>query len=121
LELRAKGLTQKEIAEILGTTRANVSIIERRARANIEKAKRTIEVFERLSASLQMVATSGMDLFDVPREVFSRATERGIKVREDSVSLIERIRDRVGHKLRGRKIREDIEIMVLQDGRVLIR
>ncbi len=37
LQLRAKGLKQSEIAEILGTSRANVSILERRALRRLKR------------------------------------------------------------------------------------
>jgi hypothetical protein len=121
LELRTKGYTQKEVADILGTTRANISITERRAKENVEKARRTIEVFERIGAPLKVDIEAGKDLFDVPKEVFSKASKSGIKVKEDSLSLIEKIREEVDQKVRGRNIREKIEIVVLKDGRVMIR
>ncbi|RLG55442.1 MAG: transcriptional regulator, partial [Candidatus Hydrothermarchaeota archaeon] len=49
LELRAKGYTQEQIAKILGTSRVNVTILEKKAKENVEKARKTIELFESLT------------------------------------------------------------------------
>jgi Tfx family DNA-binding protein len=43
LGYRFDGLKQEEIARRLGTTRQNVSLIERRARGNIMKAEATLK------------------------------------------------------------------------------
>ena len=52
LQLRAKGLKQSEIAELLGTSRANVSILEHRALEKIEnnKLKPLIEKLNNIGA-----------------------------------------------------------------------
>ncbi len=51
LELRARGFTQLETAKKLGTSRANVSMIEWRARRKLDKARATIQVYENLQSS----------------------------------------------------------------------
>jgi len=51
LELRAKGFTQLETAKKLGTSRANVSMIEYRAKKKLERARETIQIYETLCAS----------------------------------------------------------------------
>ncbi len=120
LELRAKGYTQAQVAEILGTTRANVSITESRARKNIAKAARTLELFKRIGAPLMVEVKRGEDVFNVPKKVFACATECGIKVKENSLSLIERIEREAKGKLSGRVVTQDIRITILKDGRVIV-
>jgi Tfx family DNA-binding protein len=48
LRLRARGFTQHETARKLGTSRANVSMIEWRLRKKLEKARDTINAYEAL-------------------------------------------------------------------------
>ncbi|MDD2639276.1 MAG: Tfx family DNA-binding protein, partial [Methanothrix sp.] len=43
LRLRRKGMSQQEVAEQLGTTRSNVSILEKRALQNVAKARATLK------------------------------------------------------------------------------
>lgn len=45
LRLRMTGLTQEEVANNLGTTRQNISLVERRAHRNLEKAEETIAAY----------------------------------------------------------------------------
>ncbi len=120
LELRAKGYTQAQVAEILGTTRANVSITESRARKNIAKAARTLALFNKIGAPLMVEVNKGEDIFDVPRKVFACATECGIKVRENTLSLIEKIEREAKGKLNGRVVTQEIRITILKDGRVIV-
>jgi|Deesub1362A_J573_1020465.scaffolds.fasta_scaffold02143_8 hypothetical protein len=120
LELRAKGYTQAQVAEILGTTRANVSITESRARKNIQKAARTLALFNKIGAPLMIEVGKGEDIFNVPKRVFACATECGIKVKENTLSLIEKIEREAKGKLNGRVVREDIRITILKDGRVIV-
>jgi Tfx family DNA-binding protein len=51
LELRARGSTQLETAKKLGTSRSNVSMIERRAKKKLDKARETIQIYEALHTS----------------------------------------------------------------------
>jgi Tfx family DNA-binding protein len=49
LQLRIeKGLSQAEVARTLGTTRENVTIIEKRAERNIRLAEETIQAYKLL-------------------------------------------------------------------------
>jgi Tfx family DNA-binding protein len=46
LRLRQSGLTQEDIARRIKTTRANVSLIEKRARENIDRSRETLKEWE---------------------------------------------------------------------------
>ncbi|MDK2782743.1 MAG: HTH-type transcriptional regulator, fmd operon transcriptional regulator [Thermococcaceae archaeon] len=80
LRLRAKGLKQSEIAEILGTSRANVSILEKRALEKIEKAKNTLLLWEQINSKVAIEVKKGEDIFKVPDRLFEKADEVGVKV-----------------------------------------
>jgi hypothetical protein len=120
LELRSRGYTQSKIAGMLGTTRANISITERRAKENIERARKTLHVFEKIGAPLRIEILPGTDIFDVPKRVFAKASNYNLKVKEDSLSLIEKIKRHANEKLKGRNAIERFEIVILSDGRVVI-
>ncbi len=88
LRLRAKGLKQSEIAEILGTSRANVSILEKRALEKIEKAKNTLLLWEQINSKVAIDVKKGEDIFGVPDRLFRKADEVGIKVPYTTAEVI---------------------------------
>ncbi|AFL95390.1 DNA-binding protein, Tfx type [Thermococcus cleftensis] len=88
LRLRARGLKQSEIAELLGTSRANVSILERRALDKIEKARNTILIWEQINAKVSVEVKRGEDIFSVPDRLFEKADELGIKVPYSTAEII---------------------------------
>lgn len=80
LELRERGYTQKEVAEALGTTDANVSAVERAAEDNVEKARRTLELVRTLRAPVQFTVPSGTSFDTLVDEVYARGDDAGVKV-----------------------------------------
>ena len=88
LRLRAKGLKQSEIAELLGTSRANVSILERRALEKVEKARNTILIWEQINSKVSIGVRKGEDIFKVPERLFERADKLGVKVPYSTAEVI---------------------------------
>jgi Tfx family DNA-binding protein len=80
LELREGGRTQREVADELGTTDANVSAVERAAEANVEKARRTLELVRTLRAPAQFTVPAGTYFDDLVDRVYDHGDEAGIKV-----------------------------------------
>ena len=80
LELRDKGYTQREVAEELGTTDANVSAVERAAEDNVAKARRTLELVRTLRAPVRFTVPSGTSFDALVDEVYARGDDAGVKV-----------------------------------------
>lgn len=117
LKLRGEERTQKEIARLLGTSRVCISITEKRARENIEKARRTIEAYEML-APVVVKIKKGEDLFDIPAKIFREADRHGIKVVYNSTSLAGMLRRRAGDKIAGNRVSEEFEVRILRSGKI---
>ncbi len=88
LRLRAKGLKQSEIAEMLGTSRANISILEHRALEKIQKARNTLLLWEQINSKISVDVKQGEDIFDVPEKLFKKADEMNIKVPYSTAEII---------------------------------
>jgi Tfx family DNA-binding protein len=88
LRLRAKGLKQSEIAELLGTSRANVSILERRALEKVEKARNTLILWEQINSKVSVEVKKGDDIFEVPERLFREADKLGVKVPYSTAEII---------------------------------
>jgi Tfx family DNA-binding protein len=88
LKLRRQGLSQQEVAEILGTTRSNVSILEKRALQNVFRARATLREWTMIHAPISITVPAGTDLFDLPGLVFQEADRAGIKLEIGSVDIV---------------------------------
>lgn len=80
LELREAGHTQREVADVLGTSDSNVSAIERAAEENIEKARRTLELARALRAPSRSTVPAGTSFDELVDHVYSQGDEAGIRV-----------------------------------------
>lgn len=120
LQLRAKGLTQEEVAEQIKTTRTNVTILEQRARQKIEAAHETLKKVEEIEAPVHVLIKPGADLFKVPRLVLKAADYKNIHVRMCATEIIGAINAIARHKIKGRQIVAPFKVVVTANGYVSI-
>jgi Tfx family DNA-binding protein len=116
LRYRKQGLTQQQIADIISTSKANVCIIEKSAMENILRAKETLEFIYTLDATQLAIILSGTDLFEVPAIIFSEAEKINIKVKYDTISLINRLRESRPQCCKDRCMCEDVIVYITDRG-----
>ncbi|SEO56498.1 hypothetical protein SAMN04487948_103256 [Halogranum amylolyticum] len=121
LALRERGVRQTVIADLLGTSRANVSSIEASARSNVEKARETVAFAEALTAPVRVDVAAGTDLYDVPKLVYDACDAAGVKVNHTAPDLMKRVSDAAGDAVQGREVRDSILVGVTSDGAVRVR
>jgi Tfx family DNA-binding protein len=118
LGYRLNGLKQEEIAGKLGTTRQNVSLIERRARSNLEKAEATLKAYKRLRTVATVELESNNHLVDVPRMLVDAADEAGVKITIDFSLVYKELRDEAKDSIRGTRVVKPILLHILRDGKI---
>ena len=116
-----EGKTQAEIAELFGTSRANVSLLEGRAKDNIERARETLRAWEEVSAPIKLRFPEGTDILEVPKKVFDATDEKEIKIKSDMLSLLALMKTDCSGKLNNRILREELWVLVSTDGEVSFR
>ena len=121
IALREQGLSQADIATLLGTSRANVSGVESSARENVEKARETVAFAETLRAPVRVPIEANTDLYDVPDRIYEACDEVGVKVVHTAPNLMKAINDAAGDAVQGREVTEEIVIGVTSDGEVRVR
>jgi len=121
LALRERGLRQSDIADRLGTSRANVSSVEASARENVEKARETVSFAEALSAPVRIRVAAETDLYDVPEQVYDACDEAGVKVGYAAPELMKIVGDAAGDAVHGREVREELFVGITSDGQVRVR
>jgi Tfx family DNA-binding protein len=115
---RLNGLKQEEIAVRLSTTRQNVSLIERRARGNLEKAEATLRAYRRLRTAATVELKSNMHLVDVPRMLVDAADNAGVKITIDFALVYKELRDEARDSILGTRVVKPILLHILKDGKV---
>lgn len=120
LRLRQSGLTQDEIARRIKTTRANVSLIEKRARENIDRSRETLKEWESIVSPVRISIKKGTDVIKIPETVFAEADRAGIHVKSNSLDLITRIKKEKSSVISNRTLDEDMEIDITDAGEVSI-
>jgi Tfx family DNA-binding protein len=121
LALRERGLAQNEIAERLGTSRANVSSVESSARTNVEKAVATVAVAEALEAPIRLQFEADTDLYDVPERVYAACDDADVKVEPSTPELIATVTDQAADAFDGRRLVETLTIAVTAEGEIRVR
>jgi Tfx family DNA-binding protein len=120
LKLRLQGQSQQEIADLLGTTRSNVSILEKRAHQNINRAERTLQQWMMIRAPISVHVAAGTDVFDLPQMVFSVADQKSLQLPVTSLDILVSLRRRAPHLFRKRAISKDADIYVTEEGELLV-
>ena len=121
LALRARGRSQAEIADRIGTSRATVASIEGSARDNVEKARETVTFAETLAAPVRVEIPAGTDLYEVPDRVYDACDEAGVTVAHAAPELLKLIHEEAGGAVADREVRTPIVVGVGEDGSVRVR
>ena len=118
LGYRLDGLRQEEIAIKLGSTRQNISIIERRARQNLVKAEETLRAYRRLLTVATVELKPNTHLVDVPRMLVDAADDAKVKISIDFSLVYKELRDKARDSIRGTRTVKPILVHILKDGKV---
>lgn len=116
LKLRLEGRTQEEVAKLIGTSRENVSIIEKRAWKKYRLAEDTIRIVKHLMAATEVHIPAGTHLINVPAMVVEAANHAGVKLKANFTLIYDEIRFKAGTCIEGTKVVHPIKIIIFKDG-----
>ena len=120
LRLRHQGHTQQEVADRLGTTHSNISIIEKRAYQNIERAERTQRQWMMICAPIFFKIEAGTDILDLPKMIFNAADKKGIELPITSLDIVMQLWQRSPLLCKNGGLAQNAEIFVTEEGDVLL-
>ena len=120
LNLRKRGHTQDEIANIMGTSRANISMIEKNARENIEKARNTLSIYNDIIAPSKIKIDQGTDVFNIPKIIFSKSDQDEIHVNYSSLQIMEFVNQNAQRYIKNRIVVEPFVVTILQNGDISV-
>lgn len=127
LQFRLQGRTQQEVADLLGTTRANVCKIERRAHQNVMMARRTLREWMKIQAPISVFVPAGTDVLRVPSMIFKAADVDGIHLPVNSIDIIVQLKIKAPFLFRAQAVLDEkhalptgVELFVDCEGQILL-
>lgn len=120
LELREEGLTQRDIADRIGTTASNVSAIERAARENVEKARRTLELVRTIRSPGRLTIEAGTAFDDLVDRIYASGDETGVKIDYARPELYGYLYDELEPYTEENQLRAPVEIGLTNDGDIQV-
>jgi Tfx family DNA-binding protein len=118
LRYRKEGLTQQQIADIIGCSKANVCTIENSARENVRRAHQTLQFIYTLDGRFLCTIPPGTDLLDIPGQIFREADNLDVKVGYDTIALINRLHESVPDHVQARFVKDEIRVYLNAEGEV---
>ncbi len=116
LKLRIAGKTQEEIARMLGTSRENISIIEKRAWRKVRLAEETLKHVKELLAVTKVTIPAGTHLVQVPGMLIGAADRVGVKLKGNFTRIYDEIRFKAEKCIKGTHVIRPISIVIYRDG-----
>ena len=120
LQMRLSGLSQQDVADSFGTTRSNISILEKRAHQNIARAERTLQQWMMLRAPISLQAQAGTDVFELPKMIFAAADEKEIRLPITSLDIVVQLRRKAPRLFKKRALEKRARIFVTEEGELLV-
>jgi hypothetical protein len=120
LELRERGLTQREVADRLGTTGSNVSAIERAAEQNVEQARRTLGLIRTIRSPVRLTVEAGTTFDDLIDTVYERGDEDGVKIGYCRPELYAHLFGRLEPHTSRNRLDTEVEIGLTREGEVKV-
>ena len=121
LALRERDVPQADIADRLGTSRANISKVESSARANVRKARETVAFADALRAPVHVTVEAGTDLYDVPDAVYDAADEANVAVSLSAPEVMKRVSEVGEDAVADREVSTRLLLTVDADGDLRVR
>jgi hypothetical protein len=120
LELRERGYTQQEVADELGTTDSNVSAVERAAEANVNKARRTLELVRTLRAPARFSVEAGTSFDDLVSRVYDVGDEAGVTVAHCRPELYAHLYGALDGSVSRNRVETSVTVGLTREGEVKV-
>lgn len=114
------GDSMKEISKKLGISVQDVSITAKRFRENLEKAFNTVNFAKNLSFSGIIVIEAGTHILDAARRIINEADRLEIKLRDNTVTLVNTLRSYLGKGLKSGVSTDRLQIALMRDGTIRV-
>ncbi|MEM0155285.1 MAG: Tfx family DNA-binding protein [Thermoplasmataceae archaeon] len=120
LRMRKNNISRMEIARLLKITRQDVTILEKRALRNVERAFNTIKFANQEGYSVRLKVAEKTQILDAIREILDTGNRNGVKIALSIPELFTMIRMSQHGKIKNGILSSGMEINILPDGKVIL-
>jgi HTH-type transcriptional regulator, fmd operon transcriptional regulator len=118
LDLRSRGYSQREIAFELKMSRASVSMIEARAKKQVQRARQTLRMYKLTQSQHKVIVQAGTRLQQVPMVVLQEADRFRIHLRQNMVEILRMVKKRKAALISDGRTSEKIVFSFNERGKV---
>jgi Tfx family DNA-binding protein len=119
LELRSKGLSQTTVSKLLGTTRENVALIERRIRRRARRDLESLASYLKAISIATVVLEKGFTIREAVDLVIREADKAGVKLKATTTELAETIKV-LGSAAENRTINKRLYVFIGREGELIV-
>lgn len=119
LKLRSKGLSQTTVSKLLGTTRENVALIERRIRRRARRDLESLASYLKAVSIATVVLEKGFTIREAVNLVIREADKAGVKLKATSTELAETIKV-LGLAAENRTINKRLYAFIGREGELIV-
>ena len=121
MRMRRNNMKKSEIAKVLNITRQDVTILEKRAMINIEKAFNTIQMAYEEGLSVRVAIGKDTQILDAIKEILTAGDRKNIKIRSSIPEIFTLLKICHGTNIKNGIIQEGTEVSILPDGKLTLR
>lgn len=118
MKLRQQGLSTEAIARDIGTTRQNVTILEKRAHRNLNRAVGTLSAVREMKISTDIEIPKDTHMLDAVKLIVGSADSNGIRLNDNLIGIMTKFKVALEKDLRGGITQRPITVLMFQDGRI---
>lgn len=118
MRMRHEGSSTEDIAANIGTTRQNVTILEKRAHRNLDRAIRTLNAVRDMKISSDFEIPGGIYLLDAVKQIVEKADKSGIRLKDNLIDVMTKFKVAIEKDLKGGVTQRPITVMMFLDGRI---
>lgn len=100
----------------MGTTRENISIIEKNALRKIKLAEETLRAYRDLMKAGEIIIEPGTHLVTIPQKLVQLADAKKVKLRGNFTTIYDHIKINAQENIKGVKVVKPIKITIFRDG-----
>lgn len=119
LKLRSKGLSQTTVSKLLGTTRENVALIERRIRRRARRDLESLASYLKAVSIATVVLEKGFTVREAVDLVIREADKAGVKLKATTTELAETIKV-LGSAAENRTINKRLYVFIGREGELIV-
>lgn len=120
LKLRSRKYSLRKIADIMQISHQCVASIEKRALRNIDLAKKTILVYNIVTAPVRVLLKEGTRHVDIPSIIINEADKAGIIIKADIGLLLKYIWRNARDCIENRVVKKPILVLIDHKGEITV-